>query len=264
MKISKYLAEIFSRDPLLYRLGFMTLVTGIILVVPMMFDQRLVAGINPWIKPMKFCFSLTVFLWTIAWFLQDLRVNYAKSAKIISRVTGVMMFMEIVIILFQAFRGVPSHFNMSSPFDGILFGLMGVGVGVSTVLSIWMLLLYLVGKTPTHPTYRMGIILGFVVFLISSWIGGQMISNMQHSIGVADGGSGVPFLNWSKEGGDLRVAHFFGLHALQVIPFVSYWIKEKLNSKLQIVAVAIFSLAFIGILAFLYMQALDGKPFISI
>jgi hypothetical protein len=127
-----------------------------------------------------------------------------------------------------------------------------------------MLLLYLFGKTSTHSTYRLGIILGFVVFLVSSWIGGQMISNNQHSVGVADGGAGVPFLNWSLEGGDLRIAHFFGLHALQVIPLVSFWIKEKLDSKLQTIAVAIFALAYLAILGFLYSQAIAGKPLISI
>jgi hypothetical protein len=264
MKISKYLAEIFGRDPLLYRLGFMTLITGFILLVPMIIDNRLVTGINPWIKPMKFCFSITVFVWTVAWFLQDLKLNYTKSAKIISRVTVITMFVEIIIILFQAFRGVPSHFNMSTPLDGILFGVMGLLIGVSTVMSIWMLLLYLFGKTSTHSTYRLGIILGFVVFLVSSWIGGQMISNNQHSVCVADGGAGVPFLNWSLEGGDLRIAHFFGLHALQVIPLVSFWIKEKLDSKLQTIAVAIFALAYLAILGFLYSQAIAGKPLISI
>ncbi len=264
MRISKYLAEIFGRDPLLYRLGFMMLITGFILLIPMMIDNRLVTGINPWLKPMKFCFSIAVFVWTIAWFLQDLKLNYTKSAKIISRVTSIVMIVEIIIILFQAFRGVPSHFNMATPLDGILFGLMGIGIGTSTVLSIWMLLLYLIGKTNTHATYRLGIILGFVVFLISSWIGGQMIANNQHSIGVLDGGQGIPFFNWSQEGGDLRVAHFFGLHALQVIPLVSYFIKEKLSRKVHVVAVAIFTLAYIAILGFLYLQALEGKPLLSI
>ncbi len=262
MKISKILAEIFGRDPLLYRVGFIMFITGILLVVPMLIDDRLVSGINPWIKPMKFCFSIGIYSWTIAWFLKELKQPYIRSSKIISRVTAGVMVLEIFILLFQAFRGVPSHFNMSTALDGILFGSMGMLIGISTFLSIWMMMLFLFGKVSIHPTYRLGIILGFAVFLISSWIGGQMIANNQHSIGVADGGPGVPFFNWSMEGGDLRVSHFFGLHALQIIPLVSYWLKEKVGSKQQLL-LAVFTTGYIAILYLLYSQAMAGKSLLS-
>ena len=258
MKISKVLAELFGRDPLLYRVGLMMFITGVLLVVPLLIDDRTVMGINPWIKPMKFCFSIGVFSWTIACFLKELKQPYIRSSKIISRVTAVVMMVEIFVLLFQAFRGVPSHFNMSTPLDGILFGVMGLGIGVSTFLSIWMLLLFLFGKISIDPTYRLGIILGFAVFLISSWIGGQMIAYNQHSIGVADGGPGVPFFNWSMEGGDLRVSHFFGLHALQIIPLVSYWLKERVGSKQQLL-LAVFTAGYIAVLYLLYSQAMSGK-----
>ena len=33
------------------------------------FDTRLILGINPWIKPMKFLSSIAIFLWTMAWFM---------------------------------------------------------------------------------------------------------------------------------------------------------------------------------------------------
>ena len=34
-------------------------------------DTRLILGINPWIKPMKFLISITIFLWTVGWFMPE-------------------------------------------------------------------------------------------------------------------------------------------------------------------------------------------------
>jgi hypothetical protein len=77
------------------------------------------------------------------------------------------------------------------------------------------------------------------------------------------GESGLPFLNWSTLYGDLRVAHFFGIHALQIIPFAGYFIAEKIQeagkAKLYVWIIALLYFAFVTALA---VQSLMGIPFI--
>lgn len=97
--------------------------------------------------------------------------------------------------------------------------------------------------------------------MIGNWVGQVMINQGQHAVGVRDGGEGIPFLNWSTEGGDLRIAHFLGLHALQIMPLSAHYINQlDINhntKKLCIYGIAMIYTAFIILL---YRQALSGSP----
>lgn len=52
---------------------------------------------------------------------------------------------------------------------------------------------------------------------------------MTHTIGTLDGSKGLSILNWSCTHGDLRIAHFIGMQALQIIPILSFYLLKIQN-----------------------------------
>ena len=213
---------------------------------------------------MKFALSIGIYAWTIGWIMHDLLLG--KVIKPLSYTIGWTMIIEMVILLVQSARGVRSHFNISSPLDSLLFGMMGILIMINTLCVILILIRSLLQKTPPPDLYINSIRIALVIFLMASAIGGQMISQQQHNVGVADGGPGIIFLNWSTTAGDLRIAHFLGLHSIQIIPLGAYLI-DKTNSIGIYVKGVIFTvllILYLGLLFSLYLQAIHGHPLITL
>jgi hypothetical protein len=226
----KFLFELFNRNRLLTLTGLAMLFLAAMLLVLMPSNSKEVMGINSLIKPLKFAFSLWIFSWTMAWFSAEFadRTYVRRLSKLIMVTT----FFEQGVITVQAFRGTLSHFNMDAIPDFILFSLMGV-------MIVWLTVFVALGakrlrKQPggLHQPYRLAIYLGIWMFVLSGVIGGVMSALNTHAVGTDMGGPGLPFLNWSTIAGDLRVSHFFGMHALQVLPFMTFQFQRNgLNAE---------------------------------
>lgn len=248
-----------SRNPLLYRFGWLNFVMAIVCAVMIQLDTvNMVLGIIAWIKPMKFYFSIGIVCWTFSWLL--VYVQKQKAVKVFSVVTVITMLIEMIIITWQAANGRLSHFNISTAFYGILFSVMGIAITIFTLCALYVtVLLFKQKEFPLWMTdgYKWGIRWGLLFFVIFAFEGGLMASLLHHTVGGPDGDEGLPVLNWSKFYGDLRVAHFFGMHALQLLPFIGYYFTR---TKLQ---VNLAALAYFLFVTLLLWQALMGYPLIN-
>lgn len=237
----------------LYYFGWYCWIGAVACLLLLLVSDKQLLGINVWIKPLKFFVSAGIFTWTMALFLGYLNEPY--KVNLYNWVVIIVFAFETLYIFIQAGRGQLSHFNNSSPFYNFMFGLMGVAITVMTLWTAYIGYLFVANDFPQlSPSYLWGIRLGIFMFVIFALEGGVMGALNAHTVGAADGGKGLPLLNWSRQHGDLRIAHFLGMHALQLLPLWGYYVAA--NTR-QLLLMAL--LLFVGCTAVL-VQALLGRP----
>jgi hypothetical protein len=180
------------------------------------------------------------------------------NIKVFNWAVIILLGFEIFYIAFQASKGELSHYNVSSPVYAFLYSMMALAASLVTLYTAYVGLLFFIHSFPDLPDYYVWAIrLGIIIFVIFSFEGFAMGSRLNHSVGALNDNSNLFLIGWSKTVGDLRVSHFIGMHALQILPIVSYYGLK--STKLTI------GLSFIyGLLALLTLiQALQGRPFIK-
>lgn len=260
--------ELRRRERILFWAGALHLLALVVVILLSIGDTRQILGLNPWIKPMKFLISGTIFLWSVGWFMEDTKEAIWKR-RIVRWSIVMAMLVENFFIILQAARGTTSHFNVSSPFDGIVFGLMGLVIVYNTLVMMLFLSILRTDTPPKYAGYLWGIRMGVLIFIVASWQGFLIVANNAHTIGAPDGGAGLPFVNWSTTAGDLRIAHFIGLHALQALPLLGLLIDrsrgnnppESSTPRTVILAATVVWFAVMGTML---MLAYQGKPLLSI
>src|SRR5262249_45687200 len=148
----------------------------------------------------------------------------------------------MVAIVTQAERGTTSHFNMTTPFNSFVWFAMGAFILLVWAMNLLLAVVLIAQKMPDRAfawSLRLGVLIcaagmAAALFMVRP-MPGQVAAIASHgprivgahSVGVADGGPGLPVVGWSTKGGDLRVAHFFGLHGLQVLPFLGWLLTRR-------------------------------------
>jgi len=265
MLIKTVFSIVKKESPVLFWIVIVSLLLALGCLPGLLIDERTLMGVNVWLKPFKFSISTAIYILTLGYLITF--YPYSDRKKwIINGIVSWTLLAELGIIVYQGAMGVHSHYNVSSPIDGILFAAMGILIGINVLIMVLFIFDSFRLKLKTEKSIQWAILLGWIIVFLGSWIGGQMISQMSHTVGAADGGEGLAFLNWSTIAGDLRVAHFFGLHGLQIIPLFALWLSKKWDttSRNQIIAVTVFGLMYAGWIGFTFFQAKQGMALLNI
>ena len=250
------------KNKVLFWLGTVHLFVCLILTFYSFFNDVVVLGINSMIKPIKFALSIWAYSWTMA-----LILNYVadtKKVKIYAWVAVVCMSFEQIAITLQATKGELSHFNHATVFGTILFSLMGVFILTVTLWTAYITSVFIKQKSYNLPPATvLSIKIGLIYFVIFSLFGGYISSLPGHTVGSADGSTGLWFLNWSVLYGDLRVAHFFGIHSLQIIPLLGVAVSKYFDSPKSVKTVKTYSFIYFIVVTLTLIQGVLGLPFIK-
>jgi len=197
-------------------------------------DRSTVTGMPTWAKPLKFAISTGLFTANLAYLLTYL-TRWRRVIVVLEKVLAFCLTLEILLINLQAARHLPSHFNVATPFDGMVYGMMGIGISVVMAGTTLLLILGLLDPCKTRIwawTIRLSLVLVLAGMstgalmtlptpeqLQAAHQAGHAITVGRHTVGGPDGGVGLPLTGWSADHGDLRIAHFVGLHGMQVLTF---------------------------------------------
>jgi hypothetical protein len=250
-----FIEQLKFRNEQLFYFGLICLFFSIIFLFLTTTSSTKVYGVNAWYKPFKFAFSTLLFAWAMGWYCYYLP-NF--QVKLFNWTVVILLGFEIFYIAIQAAKGQLSHFNLSTPIYSTLYSLMAIAATVVTIYTAYVGVLFFKNDFPQLPNYYLwSIRFGILIFVVFALEGFAMGSRLNHSIGALNDNSNLFIVGWSKTVGDLRVSHFIGMHALQVLPFLSFYVLK--NTKLTIAISILYGLLAIAS----FIQAIQGKPLLK-
>src|SRR5215471_15544098 len=238
-----YWVEARRYQKFLYSVGSLLLASAVFHAVVLVVTGGSLEGDVSWRKPILFgeSFGLTaIFTAWVMTFLPKRRF----VGWLLALILGSANVYEVVWVCFQQWRGVPSHFNTSTPFDGSLFNLAGISIGF-TGIAILVVTIWSFVRLDAPPSFVWAIRTGLVLLALGQVFGIPMIRLSSHTFAPA---------------GNMKVPHALSLHALQVLPVLTWLLSfadwsEARRTRTVIVAAA----GYVPLVAVSALQAFSGR-----
>ncbi len=267
--LARPIREAFRREPLFATAALVLALFSLPMIVALALDDRTLLGVNVWIKPLKFALALFVYLATLAWFAGWLPPGVTRNRWYLWFSAAVVLAIaaEMVWIGGAAVGGVASHFNQSTPLMAALYPLMGVvAIFLTSATLVYAVLIWRHKDGPLDPVFRLSVSLGLAMtFLLTVPVASHLASGSGHAVGGSGSDAdGLMLFGWARDGGDLRVAHFFATHAMQFVPAFGFLAARALPPRAGRPAVVVFAAAFAGFVFYTLFQATQGRPFFAL
>ena len=253
--------RLWQAEPRLTVFALLMLAALLLAWLGLALDDRLLRGVNVWVKPMKFMAASAVLALTTAWFAAHLQgpARQGGALRLLSWTLIVSATFEVVYITLQAALGQASHYNVGDAFHGAMYGLMGLFAMTLTATQPWLAwLLWRHGDRSLPPAYRASVLIGLVLTFVLGAGAAIPLAQIQ-----PPDGAGVPVVGWSLTAGDLRVAHFIGIHTEQVLPLIGALLVAS-RWRLATAGVWLAAGLWTGVWALALVAALQGRPLLGV
>ncbi|WP_165491952.1 hypothetical protein [Egibacter rhizosphaerae] len=238
----------------LFAVGTMLVIVGLVHLVPAVLTDRAWQGPISFRKPFLFGVSFGLTSITVAWLTSYLRTG-PRARRTVAWLLGGGSVVEVSAVSLQAFRGVPSHFNLTSSFDASVFVIMGVAV-TAIALSILLVTWWSFTRLEAPGPMVLGVRTGLLVLLVSQALGGQMVTHGIEQT-LADTGREP---NVFGAAGQLKVPHAVTVHAAQVLPGIAWLLgfgAWGIARQRRVVVVA--AVGYVGLVLAAGLQTFTGR-----
>lgn len=253
-------------EPVMALSGVMLLLLALPTGAAVIFDETMLQGQSIWLKTLRFQLSLAIYLLTLSAYARWLPSRFLADPRhrLAAWLVVVAGLIDLVAIAGPAAAGVPAHFAEKNRLLEAGFAFAGFfALLITTMSAVYGILIADSDRAPRSPAVRSGLVLGLVLsFALTLVVTGYIIQAGGHLVlGKSDAG-GLFFFGWSRAGGDLRVAHFFGLHAMHAIPLAGWAADRFLPGPRAVVATLVATCVYVMLSLWVFVQALMGLPFL--
>lgn len=273
--------------------GFATVmaVLAVVAAIGVIFDDRTLVNASIWLKPFKFTISMGLYAVTLAWMI-SLLPKARRWGWWLGTLVTAGLAVDMVLIFWQpVFRVRQLHFNSADALDRLLSQeILPMATYLAWTASLVLALMLVLQKAQGQKmedkaqaaavriglsVALLGLALGMLMFMPTPDQQGLIDAGTKptivgaHSVGVPDGGPGLPLLGWSTVGGDLRIPHFVGMHALQLLPLLAMLL-AALSGRFPVLRdplarrrlIRVGGVGYLGLIAILTWQALRGQSIV--
>jgi hypothetical protein len=165
----------------------------------------------------------------------------ARTRTSLLGVFAVACVLETFLVSLQAWRGVPSHFNVETPFDAAVAQTLAVGGFTLVTIIVVLTVAVFRDLTALPPGLRLAIRAGFVALVGAQIVGGMMIGTGMRLVFGGD-----PQRAYAT-GGWLKPVHAALMHGILVLPLLAWQISrtdwdERTQARAMRVGIAVYAL----------------------
>jgi len=177
-----------------------------------------------WRKPITFGFSTGVLSLSISWVLGLL----PQTPRLVRQAWAfsLLLIAEIALIDMQQWRGVASHFNNATAFDGAVFSLMGALImSVAVLIAIWTVALFRPAASAVRAMHAGAVDAERADRTSTS---PELLWAARAGMVLLNAGNIIGLIMAASEMTALKPVHGAALHAIQVFPLM-VWLAARLG-----------------------------------